>query len=257
MPRHKTRKRVNRIKKKSAKPALIDKFSIDLVKSAVVSVTGPGSEKIVDLLAGKKNVNEFDISQKLGSTINQTRNVLYKLSDEGLVSFIRKKDKKNGGWYTYFWTLDISRALDHLKDIIQRKIQELNKELANRQSGRIYHCEVCNIEYSEEDALLNSFSCPECGSVMMLRDNQPVISRLNAEIEKAKQNLGSLFVEIDKLQKKEGVVMVRKQKAEERKKKAERKKKREENQKNKPKKKVKNIKKAAKRSSKKKKKKKR
>ena len=50
--------------------------------------------EIVDLLYGKANVNEFLIAKKLNVTINQARNILYKLGDEGLVSFIRKKDKK-------------------------------------------------------------------------------------------------------------------------------------------------------------------
>jgi len=85
-------------------------MQIKLLKDIVSSIVGQSSSKIVDLLYDKKNVNEFLIAKKLGLTINQTRNVLYRLADEGLVSFIRKKDNKKGGWYTYFWTLNSGKS---------------------------------------------------------------------------------------------------------------------------------------------------
>ncbi len=68
-----------------------------ILKKIVPQFAGQGSEKLVDLLFKKQNVNEFLIAKKLNLTINQTRNMLYKLADEGLVEFIRKKDKKKGG----------------------------------------------------------------------------------------------------------------------------------------------------------------
>jgi len=70
----------------------------DLLKEVVAIVAGKQAEEIADILDSKKHVNEFLIAKKLGITINQTRNILYKLSDFGLVSFIRKKDKRKG-WY--------------------------------------------------------------------------------------------------------------------------------------------------------------
>ena len=62
-------------------------MQIKFLKDIVASVAGQPASKIVDLLYGKKNVNEFLISKKLGLTINQTRNVLYKLA----ASMIRKR----------------------------------------------------------------------------------------------------------------------------------------------------------------------
>jgi len=69
---------------------MLDKF----LKEVVVITVGKQAEPIADLLNAKKHVNEFIIAKKLGLTINQTRNILYKISNSGLVSFIRKKDKK-------------------------------------------------------------------------------------------------------------------------------------------------------------------
>ena len=68
-------------------------------------IAGKQAEEMVPLLFNKKHVNEFIIAKKLNITVNQVRNLLYKLSDHGIVSYIRKKDKRKG-WYTYFWRIE-------------------------------------------------------------------------------------------------------------------------------------------------------
>ena len=66
----------------------------DLLKEVVVIIVGKQAEPIADLLHSNKHVNEFLIAKKLNLTINQARNILYKIADYGLVSSIRKKYKK-------------------------------------------------------------------------------------------------------------------------------------------------------------------
>jgi len=56
-----------------------DSVQINLVRDVVQSSVGEDAVTIVDILFGKKNVNEFTIAEKLKITINQTRNLLYKL----------------------------------------------------------------------------------------------------------------------------------------------------------------------------------
>ena len=55
------------------------KMQIKFLKSIVEHLTSKQAVPIVDLLADKKDINEFLIAKKLGLTINQTRNILYKL----------------------------------------------------------------------------------------------------------------------------------------------------------------------------------
>src|SRR3989344_6063192 len=83
------------------------------------SVIGKQGEEIVKFLDPEKYVNEFIIAKKLDININQTRNLLYKLSEHGLVSSIRKKDKRKG-WYTYFCKLETLRALEFLKEVARK-----------------------------------------------------------------------------------------------------------------------------------------
>ena len=202
----------------------LDKLAIQvkLLKKVVTPIVGVDAAKIVDLLSGKKKVNEFTIAEKLKITINQTRNILYKLSDEGLVSFIRKKDKKNGGWYTYFWTLETGKSLVNLKGMIQGKIKHLESHLEKRKNDRFYYCPVCDLEFNEEESLQNFFACVECGGVLELKDNQSIINKLVKKIESLKEDLIFINEEIEKIDKKVEAARVRKAKAVEKKKKLER-----------------------------------
>ncbi len=197
-------------------------MQVNLLKTIVSSIAGQGASGIVDLLYNKKNVNEFLIAKKLKLTINQTRNILYKLADEGIVSFARKKDRKKGGWYTYFWTLNTGKGLLKFKEHLSKKAQEMNEQLSKRKVERFYYCANCQIESNEENALLYQYTCPECGEVLQLKDKSKEVDALEKEISKINSLLANLNVEIGEIAKKEGVVKARKQRAEDKKKSKER-----------------------------------
>src|SRR3989344_860697 len=168
---------------------------IDVLKEIAVSVAGVHAVGVVDALFDKKNVNEFMIAKKMNFTINQTRNILYKLADKGLVSFIRKKDSKKGGWYIYFWTLDVDKSLGMLKEKIEHRINEIKNEIATRKSKRFYLSPSINVEYTEEQALEYDFVCPETGEVMQLKDNSEMIAKLEKEIAELRLLLDKINIE--------------------------------------------------------------
>jgi transcription factor E len=167
------------------------------LKEVVALIAGKQAENIVDLLDTKKHVNEFIIARKLNLTINQTRNILYKISDRGLVSSIRKKDKKKG-WYTYFWKIETLKSLEFLKDDLLKKMNQLKHQIKSRETKRFYVCERCHIELSEESALLYNFTCNECGSVFVLRDNTKVIKEMKRNLERFKKDSDLVEEEIQK-----------------------------------------------------------
>jgi transcription factor E len=164
-------------------------------------IVGKQAEGIVDLLEGKKHVNEFIIAKKLDLTINQTRNVLYKISDHGLVSSIRKKDKKKG-WYTYFWKIETLKCLEFLKEDVEKRINQLKNQVKNRETKIFYICERCNIEMNEETAMLNEFSCPECGDVFTTKDSEKLLKEMKKQLERLEEKLSEINEEIDKEQSK-------------------------------------------------------
>lgn len=201
---------------------LRESMQVEFLKEIVSVMAGPNSVEIVDLLYKKKNVNEFAIAKKLDITINQARNILYKLADGGLVSFVRKKDKKNGGWYTYFWTLDVSKGLLALRKSITDRIEASENRLKSKKVKRFYYSPEIDVEYTEEVALEHNFICPETGEVMQLKDNTEEIRSLEEGISGFKSSLEKVDFEIDILRKKDVISKERKKKIEEKKKKEER-----------------------------------
>jgi transcription factor E len=171
-------------------------MQIKFLKSIVEHLAGKQSVSFVDLLADKKDVNEFLIAKKLGLTINQTRNVLYKLSDFGLVSFIRKKDKRKG-WYIYFWTLNVSRSLDSLGKKLKHELNQFESQLKNRKEKRYYVCKTCGIEVNEEVSLFNDFTCSECGEIYELADSDDIVKNTEKEIVRIKKELVHVNSELD------------------------------------------------------------
>ncbi|MBR9704834.1 hypothetical protein GOV12_05460 [Candidatus Pacearchaeota archaeon] len=180
-------------------------MQIKFLKNIVETLINKPAVPIIDLLSGKENVNEFLIAKKLGLTINQTRNILYKLSDFGLVSFIRKKDKKKG-WYIYFWTLNAYQSLSLLEQTLKKEFAELEKELKDRKEKRFYFCNTCSLEVQEEVALVNDFLCSECEEVYELSDNSQIIIDLGQRLSKIKKEISMVEIERkeeeDKLEKK-------------------------------------------------------
>ncbi len=196
-----------------------------ILKRIVSNVSGAGAERIVDILYNKQRVNEFLISQKLSLTINQTRNILYRLVDEGLVEFERKKDKKKGGWYTYFWTMKIRKMLQRAQEEAEKDIQKLRMDLEDRKKDRYYYSKSIDVEYSEEEALQNNFICPETGEVLELRDTSKIQEDILKEIRKVEIVLEEINKELAIVDEKEKKISDKKKKEEEKMKEIEKKKK--------------------------------
>ncbi|MEK6825929.1 MAG: hypothetical protein AABY00_04035 [Nanoarchaeota archaeon] len=194
----------------------------DLLKEIVTSVAGEKARAIVDLLYQKKNVNEFIVAKKLKLTINQTRNILYKLADEGLVGFIRKKDTKKGGWYTYFWTLNVERGLAKFKERLQQGIEFARQQIQIKKTARFFFCPNCHIEMGEEQVLSIQYTCQECGQTLELKDNSKEVQVLEKEIVKQEKVLQEVDTELHIITAYDAKLKIRKLKAEELKKKKER-----------------------------------
>jgi transcription factor E len=167
----------------------------NLLKKVVENTAGLAAVKIVDLLEGKKDVNEFLIAKKLGLTINQTRNLLYRLSHLGILTSIRKKDKRKG-WYIYFWTFNVLKSLEVLEATLNTEISRLQNHLEAKKRSRYYKCALCGREATEEEALLTNFTCSECGEVYSLADNAPIIEENAKQIEKLQKELNHIKSEI-------------------------------------------------------------
>jgi len=177
-------------------------MQVKLLHNLVEELAGEGTGRIVDILFGKKDVNEFSLAKKMELTINQVRNILYKLSADGLVSFIRKKDKRKG-WYIYYWTLKTEKCLVKLEESLIEKIDALNGVLGSRGTDRFYICKPCLIEVTEEKALEHGFSCEECAEVYELSDNSKPIRDAKSRITKIQKDLELIRAELETIREKD------------------------------------------------------
>src|SRR3989338_670292 len=110
-----------------------------LIEELVREVAGDDVLPLLRLILGKENVSEFKIAEKLGVTVNQVRNMLYRLNEHNLVMFTRKKDKEKG-WYIYFWTFNNFIARQVIIERKQKKIAELKRMMHEENAAVMYGC---------------------------------------------------------------------------------------------------------------------
>ncbi len=158
------------------------KVNPKLIEDTIAEVAGPETIPLYKYLINKKNVSEFKIAEVLKITVNQVRNILYKLGNYNLVNSIRKKDKKKG-WYIYYWTLNPREALNLLLKLKNQKIETLNKKLERETQTKFFVCPNKDIRMHHEMALEYNFKCPECGSLLVEDDNRKEIESIKRQIE--------------------------------------------------------------------------
>ncbi|MBT7706232.1 hypothetical protein HN747_02180 [archaeon] len=187
-----------------------EKLLFDLVEE----LAGEENGRIVPILFNKKNVNEFLIARRLELTINQVRNILYKLSNFGLVSFTRKRDNKKG-WYIYYWTLNTEKSLMMIEGSLEKKANALKEELHRRETERFFVCDTCGIEVNEATSLEHGFSCEECAEIYKLADNTKIIRDTKAKITRTSNELKLIQQELLAIREKERKKRERKERKEE------------------------------------------
>ena len=64
--------------------------------------------------------------------------------------------------------------------------------MISKQTKQFYHCITCDVEMSEEKALMNDFTCSECGEVFESKDNRGTVT----DIEKKLENLNSKLAKL-------------------------------------------------------------
>ena len=169
------------------------KLSIEELNTLLKQIAGDDGIALVGYIRGKENVSEFKIADKLKSTVNEIRSVLYKLQENNLVIFTRKKDKKKG-WYIYFWTFVDSKAdalaLRNKKERLEILKIQLNKEEGNLMFSCPRKCIRCNFENGME----LQFKCPECESVLTQEDNSKRVGLLKKEFNELEQQISILSV---------------------------------------------------------------
>ncbi len=179
----------------------LDKLIFDIVRE----VAGEDVIPLAQLLYGKENISEFKLADKMELTVNQVRNMLYKLHSKNLVDFMRKKDKRKG-WYIYYWTLDLKKLLTFLISHKQERLGLMEQRLGQKQIQDYFQCPNKCVVFKYDVAMESDFKCPECGSVLKILDTKKQISNIKKQIkvlgEELKDGKYYLVIEEERLMKK-------------------------------------------------------
>ncbi len=164
------------------------RLSNKIIEATIAEVAGEDVLPIVYFLKNKKNISEFKIADAIKKEINKTRNMLYRLHEANLVSFIRKKDKKKG-WYIYYWTFK-PKMIKHLViNLKKERMAKLKDRLTREKSSHFFICQNKCIRLDFEQAMNFEFKCPECGEIMNQEDNLENIRLIEEEIKQIENEL--------------------------------------------------------------------
>ncbi len=160
----------------------------ELLAELVKRVAGTDTLKLFEVLSKRKNVSEFKIAEKLEISVNQVRNMIYRLQEHNLVSFTRKKDKVKG-WYIYYWTFERPKAVELIVDMKTKETKDIKKELENIEDIRCYLCKYCRTKLGEEEALELQFLCEGCGEILEEQDANKRRKELARRLKKDREHL--------------------------------------------------------------------
>ena len=157
-------------------------ISQKLFEMVLSEVAGEDVIPLVKVLRIKSNISEFKLAEIIKQEINQTRNMLYRLYNVNLVSFVRKKDKKKG-WYIYYWTFNPERMYFLAEQLRQKKIEALQERLYREQNNQFFLCKNKCIRLDFEQASDFEYKCPECGELLETENNIGRIKNLEQELK--------------------------------------------------------------------------
>ena len=187
----KTRTRkANRIARKPRRVKTgIQRQSSKLTHSVVNESIGDEALPVVEYLKGRKDTSEFVIAKGIKAEVGFVRQMLYKLQNQNLVTYFRKKDREKG-WYISYWTFNSKGVPDLALAIKRNRLQMLKERLRNEEKnkGLFYICPKFCSRMEFEAATDVEFRCPECGKQLQNQDNGRTIERIRENITELEQS---------------------------------------------------------------------
>ncbi|MFC2136387.1 hypothetical protein ACFLTH_17365 [Bacteroidota bacterium] len=153
-----------------------------LIEEVVTELVGEEALPIVFYLRGKKKISEFIVAEELDLEIHRTRNLLYKLYEHNIVTFLRKKDKIKG-WYICYWDFNEKIIPEVALKIKDNKIDKLKERLEQEKDNTFYMCKNACARMVFDKAIEYNFKCPECGEIMNEQDNKRTIEFLTDRLK--------------------------------------------------------------------------
>lgn len=161
---------------------------LEEIEEVIKKTIGDDTIPVVRVLYGKENVSEFKLAEKLNISINNVRNLLYRLDEHNLVISTRKKDKQKG-WYVYFWTLDDNRVTEFMLGSKNKRLKELREKFEKERDICFFYCPNKCLRTTFENAMESQFKCIECNSILVQEDTQKRCEAILNEMSKLEREI--------------------------------------------------------------------
>ena len=167
------------------------KITNNKIYEIIKEVVGEDSVKVVEYLKDKKNISDFKIAEKVKADIHEVRNILYRLYNNNLVSYYRKKDRQKG-WYISYWTFNKKRIKDLVVQLHYSKMAKFTERLRIEEAnkGNFYLCQNACIRVNYDKDTDFEYKCPEYENMLNTQDNSKTIEFLQNKIDELKKTNG-------------------------------------------------------------------
>src|SRR3989344_7707856 len=139
------------------------KITLKSLEDLVITIVGEDVLPLVRILWGKNNISEFKIAEMLNVTVNQVRNMLYRLNKKSIEGVLTK--------------------------VNQKQLEDLKARLSREAEGLFYVCPMGCMRLQMEAAMEHEFRCQECGTLMKEQDNQKTVSNIKKMIIEREQEI--------------------------------------------------------------------
>ena len=157
------------------KKKILDEFITEIVGNAGVPVT--------KILKKRKSVSETEIARSIKKDINETRNLLYHLHHNNIVTFSKKKEGKKG-WYNYYWSFNRKQLSPLFVGSRRQQLKVVSRRLEREKTSYFFMCQNGCMRFEFSTAMEMGFKCPECGCLLNQQDNYEDIRRLEEDMKR-------------------------------------------------------------------------
>ncbi len=158
------------------------KVSKKLLSEVVSQVVGIEAVDVALYLKGKTDVSELVVAKDMKITVQEARALLYRLYENNVAKFERKRDKFKG-WHISHWDLMEDNIPNLQRKIHEDKIEQIKNRIEREQQNMFYICTHACSRVDFEKAIEINFKCPECGGLMNPQDNKRTIEVLNEKLK--------------------------------------------------------------------------
>ncbi|MFH0876033.1 MAG: hypothetical protein V1859_08910 [archaeon] len=163
-------------------PKKVDKrVTNKMIEEVVIEFVGEEALPIVFYLKDKEKTSEFVIAKSVKKDIHEARALLYKLFENNLAAFIRKKDKIKG-WYICYWDFTQDKIFYLYQKLKYIKVRELKQRLEREKANEFYMCRNACARVDFDKAFEINFKCLECGELLNPLDNKRTMEFLTQRI---------------------------------------------------------------------------